>query len=250
MHGVNAMNNRLRTSLLLVASLCIPCVSRAQSPQSRSVVSVRQLSIPPKALHSFEKGIERLVKDDAAGSLPHFQRAVAEFSTYYEAYFEIGMANLKLWRTDQAEQALRKSIELSGWQYSEPLFALGAVLTKEERFAESEEVIRKALDLDPTAWAGHYCLGWVLFAMNRLQEAENSVREALRLKSDSPETFLLLADIHNHLHDYAAVLKDVDEYLKLEPEGQFSAQVKVLRDKAERAIVDSERVSVLIQPYP
>src|ERR1700694_3803066 len=114
--------SRLRISWLLVASLCIPLFSRAQSPESTHAVSVRELSIPPKALHAFQKGIERLAKDDAVGSLPHFQRAVAEFAGYYEAYFEIGVADLKLWRTADSERALRKSIELSGGQYSEPLF--------------------------------------------------------------------------------------------------------------------------------
>jgi len=241
---------RLSAVWLLFAMFCIPVLSRAQSPVAGSVVSVRQLSIPPKALHSFQKGVERLVKDDAAGSLPYLQRAVGEFPTYYEAYFEIGMANLKLSRNAEAEQALRKSIDLSGGQYSEPLFALGAALTKEEKFTEGVQVMRKALDLDPTSWAGHYCLGWALFALNRLDDAEKSVREALRWKPDSPEPYLLLADIHHHQQDYAAVLNDVDEYLKLEPEGQFSTQAKVLRDKAEAVIGESQRASVLVQPQP
>ena len=243
------MKIRLRICWLLFASLSVPLLSSAQS-ESRSVVSVRELSIPPKALHAFQKGIERLAKNDPAGSLPHFQRAIAGFSTYYEAYFEIGMAELKLSRAAEAEQALRKSIELSGGDYSEPLFALGAALTKEEKFIEAEKVMRKALDLDPTSWAGHYCLGWALFALNRLEDAEKSLREALRLKSDSPEIHLLLADIHHHQHDYPALLKDVEEYLKLEPDSPVAAKVRDLRDKAERAIGESQNVSVLIQPYP
>ena len=248
--GLNVMSNRLRISCLLVASLSMPLLSRAQSPDSRHVVSVRELSIPPKALHDFQKGVERLAKDDAAGSLPHFQRAVSEFATYYEAYFELGAAELKLWRTADAEQALRKSIEQSGGQDAEPLFALGAVLTSQRKFTEGESVIRKALDLDPTSWAGHYCLGWALFALNRLQDAEKSVREALRWKSDSPEARLLLADIHHHQKDYPAVLKDLDEYLKLEQDSAFSAKVAALRLEAERAIVESQSSSALIQSQP
>src|SRR6202163_2976444 len=95
------MRTRLRISWLLVASLCMPLLSRAQPPESRHVVSVRELSIPPKALRAYQKGVERLAKDDPAGSLPHFQRAVAEFATYYEAYFEIGAAELKLWSSEE-----------------------------------------------------------------------------------------------------------------------------------------------------
>jgi tetratricopeptide (TPR) repeat protein len=248
--GLNTMRTRLRISWLLVASLCMPLLSRAQSPESPNVVSVRELSIPPKALHAFQKGVERLAKDDAAGSLPHFRLAVAEFATYYEAYFEIGTADLKLWRTADAERALRKSIELSGGRDAEPLFALGAVLIQEERFTEGERVIREGLDLDPTSWAGHYCLGWALFALNRLQEAEKSVRESLRWKSDSPEAYLLLADIHHHQKDYPALLKDLDEYLKLEPDSAIGAKVTALRHKAERAIVESQSASAFIQPRP
>jgi len=233
-----------------VACLCIPLLSRAQSPQTRTVVSVRELSIPPKAHRAFQKGIERLARDDAAGSLPHFPRAVAEFATYYEAYFEIGTADLRLSRNADAELALRKSIELSGGQYAEPLFALGAVLEKDDRFSESESVIRDALNLDPTSWAGHYCLGWALFSLNRFQEAEKSVREALRWKSDSPEAYLLLGEIHQHQHEYAALLKDLDEYLKLAPNSPSDAKVRALRENAERAIVESQRASALVQPEP
>jgi tetratricopeptide (TPR) repeat protein len=245
MVGLNAMRTRLQIAWVLAATLCLPILSRAQIQKSQYSVSVRELSIPSKALRAYQQGIEHLAKDDAAGSLPHFQRAVAEFASYYEAYFEIGTADLKLSRRAEAEQALRKSIELSGSQYAEPLFALGAVLAGEGKYAQGEETLRKALDLDPTSWAGHYCMGWVLFRLDRPEEAEGSVREALRWKSDSPEAYLLLADIHHRLKDYAAVLKDLDEYLKLEPDSSVNAKVRALRDKAERAIVESQSAAAL-----
>jgi tetratricopeptide (TPR) repeat protein len=246
----NAMRTIARLSWLLTAGLCLPILSMAQAPDPRYVVSARELSIPPKAFHDFQKGVERLAKDDAAGSLPHFQRAIAEFATYYEAYFEIGTADLLLQRTAEAEQALRKSIQLSDGQYSEPLFALGAVLINEQKFAESEGVIREALDLDPTSWAGHYCLGWALFAMNRLQEAEKSVRESLRWKADSPEAHLLLANIHDRLKNYPELLKDLDEYLKLVPDSSVNARVRALQDKAGRTIAESHSAPGLVQPQP
>src|ERR1700694_2673914 len=123
--GAKAMRTKLRIGCLLVACLCLPLLSRAQSPESGQVVSVRELSIPPKALHDFQKGAELLAKKDAAGSLPHFQRAVEEFASFYEAYYKMGVANLKLWRLADAEQAYRRSIELSGGQYAQPLLGLG-----------------------------------------------------------------------------------------------------------------------------
>ena len=75
------MRVRLRICCLLVACLTLPVLSRAQSQESDNVVSVRELSIPAKARRDFEQGAERLLKNDAAGSLPRFQRAIAEFAS-------------------------------------------------------------------------------------------------------------------------------------------------------------------------
>jgi len=114
------------------------------------------------------------------------------------------------------------------------MFALGAALINEGKFGEAEGVIRKALGLDSTTWAGHYCLGQALLALNRLPEAEESAQEALRWKSDSPEAYLLLADIHRNQKNYPALLKDLDKYIELEPDSSNIANLKALRDEAER----------------
>src|SRR5712664_334383 len=99
------------TTWLLFACICVPLPSSAQSHRSSYEVSVRELRIPPKAHQNFEQGMECLAKKDAAGSLPHFQRAISEFAGYYEAYDRIGAADLKLWRVPDAERGFGKSIE-------------------------------------------------------------------------------------------------------------------------------------------
>src|ERR1700693_2143524 len=233
------MRTRVRTSWLLFACMCVPLYSSAQSQQSGYAFSVRELSIPPKALHAFEQGIELLAKKDPAGSLAHFQRAVLEYSGYYEAYDRIGAADLKLWRIMEAEQAFRKSIELSGSQYAHPLLALGAILDEQEKFAEAESVTRRGLDLAPETWRGHYYLAFALFGLNRLEEAKNSVHEALRLKADFPEAHLLLAKIHCHEGDYRSLVNDVNEYLTLAPDGPAIAIAKALRETAQAMIFES-----------
>ena len=244
------MRTKVRISCLLVACLSLALLSRAQSPKMNNTVSVRELGIPPKALQAFQKGAELLTKKDAAGSLPHFQRAVVEFARFYEAYYRMGVADLKLWRLPDAEQAYRKSIELSGGQYEQPLLALGILLSYQEKYAEAEGVTRKGLDLDPTSWAGHYALGCALFGLNRLEEAEKSIREALHWKTDSAEAQLLLAEIHNREKDYGAVLNDLDEYLKLDPDSPTSVKARAFRERAQQALVESQTSTALAQPQP
>ena len=244
------MRTRFGMSWLLAACLCLPLLSRAQSPESNYVVSVRELSIPHKALHAFQKGVELLAKKDAARSVPQFQRAIAEFANFYEAYYKMGVADLKLWRIADAEQAFRKSIALSGGQYAHPLLALGAVLNYQQEFAEAEAVIRTGLDLDPTSWTGHYSLGWALFGLNRLEEAEKSAREALLQTTDSAQAQLLLADILSREKDYPALVKDLDDYLKFAPDNPTTVRARALRDSAQRALAESNRNTALAQPQP
>jgi tetratricopeptide (TPR) repeat protein len=165
--------------------------------------------------------------------LPHFQRAVAEFASYYEAYFEIGAADLKLGRITEAETAFRRSIELSGSRYEYPMFALGAILDNQGRYADAEEVIRRGLDLNPDAWNGHYFLGMALFGLNRLDEAEESVREALRQKPDTVESLRLIVNIHIRKRNYSALLEDLDEYLKLDPDSSFGEIAREDRDAVQ-----------------
>jgi tetratricopeptide (TPR) repeat protein len=206
------MRIKCRTCWLLLALLCAPFHSTAQTQQTSYQVSLRELRTPIKALRDYAKGTELLAKNDAEASLALFQRAISEYAGYYEAYDRIGSADLKLWRITEAEQAFRKSIEVSGAQYAHPLIALGAILDDHKNFAEAESVIRKGLSLDPDSWRGHYYLALALFGMNRLTDAEQSVRESLRRKPDFPEAQLLLDNIRSREEDHRSVVSDLNQY--------------------------------------
>jgi tetratricopeptide (TPR) repeat protein len=205
------MRIKFRTCWLLLAILCVPFHSTAQTQRTSDQVSLRELRTPGKALRAYARGTELLANNDAEGSLPLFQRAISEYAGYYEAYDRIGSANLKLWRVPEAEQAFRKSIEVSGGRYAHLLLALGAILDDHKNFAEAESVIRKGLSLDPNSWRGHYYLALALFGLNRLADAEQSAQEALRRKPDFPEAQLLLSNIHSHEEDYRSLVSDLKE---------------------------------------
>src|SRR5258708_31208251 len=59
-------------------------------------VSGRELTIPMKARNGFEKGLQRLAKNDPVGSLTQFERATTGFPDYYEAYYPFRFTTLSL----------------------------------------------------------------------------------------------------------------------------------------------------------
>jgi len=209
------------------------------SPVRRTAytVSVRELKIPGKARNAFEKGLARLAKNDADGSRSQFVRATATFPDYFEAYYYMGVADLRLGREEEAAQAFQKAIDLSGGHYAWAQFGLGLLLCRRGEYAEAVTVIREGLEVDGRSALGHLFLSVALLHRNRLDEAEKSAREALLRKPGFAWAYLVLADVHGSRREYGMQLRDLDAYLKLEPDGSASKQVREVREVVRRFVL-------------
>src|SRR6266849_6136310 len=209
------------------------------SPVRRTdyAVSVRELRIPVKARNAFEKGLERLAKNDAVGGRPQFLRATTAFPDYYEAYYHIGVADLRLGREEEAAQAFHKAIDLSAGHYARAQFTLGWLLCRRGEYTEAETVIRKGLDVDGSPAAGHFFLSVALLRLNRLEESEKSAREALLRRPGFALAYLVLADVNGYRREYGMQLHDLDAYLKLEPDGAASKRVREVREVVRRFVI-------------
>jgi tetratricopeptide (TPR) repeat protein len=194
-------------------------------------VSVRQLSIPTEAREAFREGRRHLREKDAKGSVAHFQQAIERFAGYYEAYQELGLAYWELDQTEQADQAFRKSIELSPGAFPNPRYSLAALLCSQRKFQEAETCARQAVAIDANSWEGYFYLARALLGLNRAAEADKSIQQARSLKPDSPKIYLLSADIHIRTKDDVALLKDLREYLRLAPNGPKSQQARAMRER-------------------
>lgn len=208
-----------------------------------SAVSVRELSIPVKAREAFKNGLMLLAKQDTPGALKSFEQAVKRFPGYYEAYHQIGMAYLELGHREDAEQAFKRSIELSSGRYAPAQIALGAVFCDRGKFIEAERSIREGLELDDAPWLSHYVLAKALFGLGRWDEAERSIHEVIARKSDLPESYLLLSGIHFNQDNYVALLDDLDDYLRLDGESSTAAEVRTLREKVKLALAQENHAA-------
>jgi tetratricopeptide (TPR) repeat protein len=240
------------TSLFLMPILISPLSSLAQSESAKNlssspssapaasmseyVVSVQELKMSGKAHKAFDKGTSLLQKGDAAGSLPYFHQAIAEYPGHYKAYYNLGVAHYRLGHMVDAEQAFQKSIDLTGGAYGPPQFAMGMVLCQEQEFHQAEAVIMRGLDVDPGSATGKYFLGWAQFALNRLVDAEKSVQQALLRRASFAEAYFLLARIHQRQNNSPAVVQDLNAYLKLDPNNPGNVQARALLERTQQAM--------------
>lgn len=216
----------------------------ASVPKQQMSISAHQLSVPHKAYDEFEKGMAlAYVKSDFRGAIGQFQLAIKDFPTYYEAYAEEGSAFYQLQESEHAEEALRKSVELSSGQYADANFTLAALLTDTKRYDEAETAARKGISVDGSSWRGPFELARALNALKRPEEAEKNAQQARDIMPDNPPVYLLLANIHIQRKDYPALVRDLDEYLRLSPNGPEADRARNTRERVQSSINESKGTS-------
>ena len=223
---------------VLVIALLFPAFSFAQSPVSQysSVVSVRELALPPKAARALEKGTALLLKNNPQASVSYFQTAIALAPDSFHAYHNVAIAHYRLGDVEDAEQEFRRSIEVSRGSFAPSLFGLSMILYQRGEFLEAESLTQKGLLAAPSSAIGKYCLGLVQFALGQIPEAEHSALDAIHL--DPAQAYgdvnLLLARIHERLNDPDAVVADVRTYFKRSRKRSLQADAQGLLERAQQ----------------
>jgi len=194
---------------------------------SRGSISAHQLSAPLKAQTEYDKGVNLIYdKSDYRGAIAQFQRAIKDFPTYYEAYAQEAIAYENLKEKPAAEEALRKSLDLSSGKYAEALILLAGLLNDSNRYQEAVTYSRKAIEVDAASWRGPFELARALSGLKQMDEAEKSAIQARDRNPDNPPVYLILANIYISQHNYSSLAKDLDAFLKLVPEGPDAEQAR------------------------
>src|ERR1700747_1838563 len=142
------------------------------------------------------------------------------------------------------------TLAASGGHYAEPHFGLRALLCNQQKFAEAEPIIRKALELAPGFNPGHFILAWALFGLNRPHQAEKLAHDASIRDPKLALAHLLLANIYIRRSDYSEELVELDAYLRLEQDGPLSDQAREAQECAKRKLAGSLVIIEAAQAKP
>jgi tetratricopeptide (TPR) repeat protein len=168
-----------------------------------------------------------------------YQRAIQLYPSYFEAYTEIAVADYRLNKFQDSEAALQKAVDLSANKYLDALVLLAELYNDQRRFHEAEPLARQAVALEESSWHAHFALARALVGLQRGEEAEASASRSRDLKPDNSQVYLLLANAHMLQHHYFAVVQDFDAYLKVEPQGPQSENIRERRDRMQKELEDA-----------
>jgi Tfp pilus assembly protein PilF len=208
-------------------------VSTASGPS----ISAHELSMPRAARDLVASGKKKLYADkNARGGLADLQKAVLIAPNYYEAHYQIGMAHLTIGEAQEAEKSFRKSIEVSQDNYGDADVGLGTMLVEKGDVEAGEKTIRRGVELNPSSWMGFYELGKLDLNRSRLESGLQSAERARSLAPNTPIIYRLLANIHMRQKNYPDLLRDLDAYVKLDPDSPAGLRAKQMRVEVEQEL--------------
>ena len=198
------------------------------------ILNARIAEIPADARKEFEAGRKRMKAHDDAGSVQHFQKAIALYPDYAEAYQLLGVVHVESGKLNAAEPELVKSTEIEP-NLSTAHFALGVCRNLLAKYKEAEAALLRGLQLDPLAAEGHYELAKTYWQLGRWQDAETQAERAVFLKADLAGAHILLGDVELRKRDARGALKEYREALRLDPKDPMAAATQQMVDRIEKA---------------
>jgi thioredoxin-like negative regulator of GroEL len=216
-------------------------------PRSGAVVDA---SVPAPARAEFEKGRDELLqRNNTDEGIAHLEKALSLYPKYLQAKLLLAAAYMDKKEWTKAETMLLEVLTL-GPKTAEAHFALGEIYLRQKRDEEAEKVLLQGLQIEDRSFQGHLTLSRVYWDMASkikdetqarpyLEKSYDQVKQALSLNPNLAHAHLLKGYLLLRVPRAQDALTEFEAYLRLEPQGEFSGQVKEVVQKIKRALAKS-----------
>jgi tetratricopeptide (TPR) repeat protein len=169
----------------------------------------------PAAQKLYERGAEALTAKRYADAVSLFEQIVATDAQDFEAWLELGTAQLFQEKLEEAERAYARASEVKPG-LSLPLVNLGRLRSMRKNFEGAVEALAKAVALKPPSADANFLLGEAYLQLKKGSKAVPHLEEAARL--GRADAHLRLATLYNAvgLKDRAAA--EYAQYLSKKPD--------------------------------
>jgi tetratricopeptide (TPR) repeat protein len=197
--------------------------------------------VPPEAQKEFDEGRAALLEEKKIEvGISRLEKAVNLYPDFLDARLLLGAAYMDARQFDKAERELRHCLKINP-KLAAAYFGLGDLYRRRQKNDEAETALQEGLKLEPKSPQGHFTLGQVYFAKGDLAKAGPEVGQALQLKPDYPEAYLLAGNLFLKARKAPNALQMFEEYLRLEPKGEYAAQTREMVEKIRKAMAEKKQ---------
>jgi tetratricopeptide (TPR) repeat protein len=184
-----------------------------------STLSSTSLLAPKSAKKDLETAAKAMQKKNAAEAERSLKSAVATYSKYAEAWFQLGNLYQIQQRDKEAENAFSKAIECDKL-FVNPYVALAWIMAREKKWQETADLAEESLALDPTTYPEAYYLSAMAnYNLNDWVLAQERARQLLRMNAAPrfPKIYLILASILDGMNNTTGSAEALRNYLQYAP---------------------------------
>jgi tetratricopeptide (TPR) repeat protein len=204
-------------------------------------VSMTSLEAPPDASNAYLKGRKAAIEQEWNKARAEFEKAVAAYPKYAEAWYELGEVHERKKQFAEAVRSYRESLAADP-KYLNPYPRLIVLAAQERKWREVSEWAEKLIRLDPLNFPSAYYFHMLAnFNMREFAPAERSARETLRRDEQHrfPKAHHLLGLMLANMGDNASASVQLKEYLRLVPGATDAELVKKQLAEVERRLASS-----------
>jgi len=136
------------------------------------------------------------------------------------AYLMLGKIFVRQKMEDRAVPQVEKALQIDP-RLAMAHFLLGEIDLYKEDPQHAVEQFQKELTINPTVWLVYWRLGDAYFRLERLDEAENALKQSIWLNESSSGSFILLGRIALKRNDPSLASGFLERALKLDPQNYY-----------------------------
>jgi tetratricopeptide (TPR) repeat protein len=184
---------------------------RIESPEFKNKIPIKyhyKTELINKAkLEIADKIYEQAIKD--------CEKAIELDSTFIDAFYYIGIANISKGNYDEAITSFKKSIGLKN-DHSESWNQVGYANERKYDYEEAKKAYMRAIEINPNFAEAHFNLGNILKNANQHNEAIISYQKATELDPTLTLAWLFLASEYIRKKDYEKSITSIESALNLD----------------------------------
>jgi tetratricopeptide (TPR) repeat protein len=193
--------------------------------------------VPKPARAAYDRAMARLREGKSDEGVAALREAIASFDDYFDAYFALGKEMFRAGKDNEALEAFERARQINDRQDA-VYYMFGLVMMKERKYSVAEYAFREATRLNATSAASHFCHAQSLIELavrgsdqrqsaTDLEAADQELNRAWETSNKRLTlVYLQRARIHETRGEKEAAARDLESFLKAEPDAKNAAAIR------------------------
>lgn len=193
--------------------------------------------VPKAARDAYAKGVSKIREGKSDEGIASLREATAEFGDYFDAHLALGFEFYRLGKDSDALEALERARQIND-KGAVVYYTFGMVMARQQKFRAAEYAFGKAAELNDAHVNAHFNHAVALIEVALRTKDPNEVKTVLAhadreldrawdLSGKRLNTvFLQRARVHEERGDNEAAARELEGYLKAEPNAKDAPGVR------------------------